>query len=329
MGVHGLWRLIEPSGKPVPLETLENKVLAVDISIWLHQAVKGFQDSKGAPVPNAHLLGIYHRLCKLLYFRIKPVFVFDGGVPALKKQTIAKRTQLKLRNVSEADKIQRQLLSTLLKHTAVSKVLSEKIEASIGSITNLPVKQKKDDIYKLPPRETIEMDSTISSSEDEFSESITTDSSPSKNWDLHTIDMDSVHFKSLPADVRHEILTDLKETRKQSSWGRLHELPKVSDDFSIYQLTRLRKRQAVQSALEETEKEMGGKSLSLAELESILKDQGVIKNQNVGNRIASDETTKYLLVKDVKKAMNEAIKNELKIQTKGLEDTKKCFSKHS
>lgn len=118
MGVHGLWRLIEPSGKPVPLETLENKVLAIgillyqdlsilvhytnkiiifngfslifllDVSIWLHQAIKGFQDSKGAPIPNAHLLGIYHRVCKLLYFKIKPVFIFDGGVPVLKKQTI-------------------------------------------------------------------------------------------------------------------------------------------------------------------------------------------------------------------------------------------------
>lgn len=31
MGVHGLWRLIEPAGKPVPLESLENKVLAVGI----------------------------------------------------------------------------------------------------------------------------------------------------------------------------------------------------------------------------------------------------------------------------------------------------------
>lgn len=31
MGVHGLWRLIEPSGKTVPVETLENKVLAVGI----------------------------------------------------------------------------------------------------------------------------------------------------------------------------------------------------------------------------------------------------------------------------------------------------------
>lgn len=31
MGVHGLWKLIESAGKPVPVETLENKVLAVGI----------------------------------------------------------------------------------------------------------------------------------------------------------------------------------------------------------------------------------------------------------------------------------------------------------
>lgn len=29
MGVTGLWKLIESSGKPVPLETLENKILAI------------------------------------------------------------------------------------------------------------------------------------------------------------------------------------------------------------------------------------------------------------------------------------------------------------
>lgn len=69
-------------------------IFAVDISIWLHQAVKGFQDARGAPLPNAHLLGIYHRLCKLLYFRIKPVFIFDGGVPFLKKQTIVSQTNI-------------------------------------------------------------------------------------------------------------------------------------------------------------------------------------------------------------------------------------------
>lgn len=78
----------------------------------------------------------------------------------------------------------------------------------------------KEDMYMLPPN--TELDSTISSSEDEsYSESTTTDSSPTKNWDLHAVDVNSVHFKSLPIDVRHDILTDLKETRKQSSWGKL------------------------------------------------------------------------------------------------------------
>ncbi|XP_066143678.1 DNA excision repair protein ERCC-5 homolog isoform X2 [Euwallacea fornicatus] len=161
----------------------------------------------------------------------------------------------------------------------------------------LPLRNKP---YELP----------LSSSDEESYTESSTDSSPTKNWDLHTIDMNSVHFKSLPVDVRHEILTDLKETRKQSSWGRLHEMPKVSDDFSDYQMQRLLKRQSVQIALEEAEKEMGGKSLSLAELESMLKDQGVINAQSVGNRIASDENKQYLLVKDVKKALEEARQKE-------------------
>lgn len=60
----------------------------LDISIWLHQVVKGFQDNKGAALNNAHLLGLFHRLCKLMYYRVKPVFVFDGSVPQLKKDTI-------------------------------------------------------------------------------------------------------------------------------------------------------------------------------------------------------------------------------------------------
>lgn len=33
MGVTGLWKLIDQSGKPVPLDTLENKILAVGKSI--------------------------------------------------------------------------------------------------------------------------------------------------------------------------------------------------------------------------------------------------------------------------------------------------------
>lgn len=59
-----------------------------DISIWLHQVVKGYQDGKGSHIQNAHILGLFNRICKLLYFRIKPIFVFDGNAPQLKMQTI-------------------------------------------------------------------------------------------------------------------------------------------------------------------------------------------------------------------------------------------------
>ena len=60
----------------------------LDISIWLHQVVKGYQDGKGGHVHNAHLIGLFNRICKLLYFRIKPIFVFDGAVCELKRQTL-------------------------------------------------------------------------------------------------------------------------------------------------------------------------------------------------------------------------------------------------
>ena len=38
MGVYGLWKLLEASGKPVPLESLEGKVLAIGKSqdIYIH-----------------------------------------------------------------------------------------------------------------------------------------------------------------------------------------------------------------------------------------------------------------------------------------------------
>ncbi|CAG9862806.1 unnamed protein product [Phyllotreta striolata] len=321
MGVHGLWKLIEPSGKPIPVETLENKVLAVDVSIWLHQAIKGFRDNKGASVSNAHLLGIYHRVCKLLYFKIKPVFIFDGGVPALKRQTIAKRNHLKSKNVSEADDIQRQLISTLLKHTAISRVLSETTKASLP----LPKKStnKHDNLYELPSIATVE----DSSSEDEVDNKdlpdSTTDSdtSPNKQFDLHTIDTTSSYFKSLPLDVKHEVLTDLIETRKQNSWAKLHQFPKQSDDFSSYQMNRLLKRKEVQSALDDVSKEMGGMSLSLAELESLLKDQGV--EITSGKKIASDEHTRYLYIKNLQEEIKRAEKEKNQSSSNNIEEDKK------
>ena len=73
MGVTGLWQILSPAGRPVSLESLDGQVLGVDISIWLNQAISAMRDSSGHAISNAHLLNLYQRLCKLMYFHIRPV----------------------------------------------------------------------------------------------------------------------------------------------------------------------------------------------------------------------------------------------------------------
>ncbi|GBP20580.1 DNA repair protein complementing XP-G cells homolog [Eumeta japonica] len=302
MGVTGLWRLIEPAGKPVPVESLENKVLAVDISIWLHQVVKGYQDAKGAPLPNAHLIGLFQRLCKLLYFRIKPVFVFDGAFPELKKETIAKRNSNKIKYNSESERLRREILLLLGKRTAISTLIGN--DRSPTKVSKQTTSKSDDDMFKLPALPQKKEETESESEEDE--------SSSSSIIDLHSVDIEAEEFKGMPLKDKYDLLIELKETRKMNSWGRLHELPKKSDNFSDFQMKRLLKRRKVQEVLEETEKEMGGNSLSLNELESLLNEEGITTEiQSLpSNRIASSDTTRFVLIKDVKQTLEDARKQQ-------------------
>lgn len=45
--------------------------------------------------------------------------------------------------------------------------------------------------------------------------------------DVHSVDITSDQFKSLPPEIRHEILSELQDTRKQNSWARMHDMPEV------------------------------------------------------------------------------------------------------
>lgn len=88
MGVQGLWSLVGPSARPTQLESLRQQKVAVDASIWIHQFMRTMRDGQGNALQNGHLLGFFRRICKLLFYDIKPVFVFDGGAPSLKRNTI-------------------------------------------------------------------------------------------------------------------------------------------------------------------------------------------------------------------------------------------------
>ncbi|XP_014247754.1 DNA repair protein complementing XP-G cells homolog [Cimex lectularius] len=278
MGVHGLWKLIDSAGKPIPVETLENKVLAVDVSIWLYQLVRGFHETSGRPVHNAFLLGLFHRICKLLFYRIKPIFVFDGGVPSLKKKTIAARQKSRQKAEEINEKLRQQLLENFIKQQAIGSVIGG--DFALKKI--LP--STKDDLFKLPPiAEAVkkEIDEGSSSSDEE---------NYTKYGNIHDIDVKSEEFLNLPPDIRHDILTELKETRKQNSWAKVHLMPEESMEFSSFQMKRLLKRRAVQEGLEQAEDELGARGFTLNDLQTMLTEQGV----DLSQRIASDNTTRYI-----------------------------------
>ena len=92
MGVDNLWTLVAPKGRKLKLAALEGKVVAIDSSMWMYQFARTMVDPEtGEPLPGAHVLGFFRRICKLLMLRIKPIFVFDGPPPALKMQTLRER----------------------------------------------------------------------------------------------------------------------------------------------------------------------------------------------------------------------------------------------
>ena len=93
MGIHNFWNVVESSGRTISIETLRGKRLAVDISIWLNQIVRASRTKTGEIVPTAHIYIVILRLCKLLYYGIKPVIIFDGEAPALKKITLKRRRE--------------------------------------------------------------------------------------------------------------------------------------------------------------------------------------------------------------------------------------------
>lgn len=160
---------------------------------------------------------------------------------------------------------------------------NEKEKYDIFKLPNLPAgkEHKKDQEYT--------DSSTSSFSEVSENDSSFKDSNPWREYNasIQTIDVRSEHFKSLPPEVRHEILVDIKDTRKQSSWGRLHELPSRSNEFSSFQMKRLLKRRAVQESIEETEKEMGKRALTFTDLQNLFTEEGILDPENIHQSIYS------------------------------------------
>ena len=78
-----------PAHRKVQICDLEGKRLAIDASIWFVQ----FAHTPSGDVANEWYAteGFLRRILKLLFFGIRPVFVFDGQTPALKRKCVRER----------------------------------------------------------------------------------------------------------------------------------------------------------------------------------------------------------------------------------------------
>ncbi|XP_063427344.1 DNA excision repair protein ERCC-5-like [Mytilus trossulus] len=318
MGVQGLWQLLNPTGRPVSLQSLEGKILAVDVSIWLHQAVKGMRDRDGNPLPNAHLQVLFNRLCKLLYYRIKPVFVFDGGVPVLKKQTMAGRREKKEFAELESDKATKNLVQNLMKSHAINAVLKKDDSSKHSSSGPKPStsNQGKPDMFELPPLPEEFKSISEESRRAEFSaqERLLLD-----EVDLNQIDIESDVFNSLPSEMKHEVLTLLKEKKKRHTWNQILELPQESNDFSKFQMAKLMKQNKLSSRLADVTKEMNDNRSG--DLTRFLGDD-FYSDAIETRKIMSDDTAHSILIKGLgsKEQKEEMERIRLELEEKKKEE---------
>ncbi|NXA39736.1 ERCC5 protein, partial [Eudromia elegans] len=302
MGVQGLWKLLECTGRPINPETLEGKILAVDISIWLNQAIKGARDHRGNSIQNAHLLTLFHRLCKLLFFRIRPVFVFDGEAPLLKRQTLAKRRQRKELASSDSRRTTEKLLRTFLKRQAIKTALTgKKIIASFNealpSITQVR-REGIDDIYVLPSLEQEDKNSSEEEDEKEWQERMSQKKMLQEELleNPHSVDIESEDFNSLPPEVKHEILTDMKEFTKRKR-TLFEVMPEESNDFSQYQLRGLLKKSNLNRHIENVEKELNQQHSG--QIQTQYENEGGFVKEVESKRVVSEDTSHYILIKGI------------------------------
>nr|XP_012296358.1 DNA repair protein complementing XP-G cells [Aotus nancymaae] len=293
MGVQGLWKLLECSGRQVSPESLEGKILAVDISIWLNQALKGVRDRHGNSIENAHLLTLFHRLCKLLFFRIRPIFVFDGDAPLLKKQTLAKRRQRKDSASSDSRKTTEKLLKTFLKRQAIKTAFKSKRDEALPSLTQV---RRENDIYVLPPLQDEEKHSSEEEDEKEWQERMNQKQALQEEFfhNPQAIDIESEDFSSLPPEVKHEILTDMKEFTKRRR-TLFEAMPEESNDFSQYQLKGLLKKNYLNQHIEHVQKEMNQQHSG--HIRRQYEEEGGFLKEVESRRVVSEDTSHYILIK--------------------------------
>lgn len=100
MGVN-IRELIVPIKKEISFNFLKGKIIAIDAYNTLYQFLSTIRQRDGTLLMDSkgnitsHLNGLFYRTINFLEYGIKPVYVFDGKPPELKKKELESRAKLK------------------------------------------------------------------------------------------------------------------------------------------------------------------------------------------------------------------------------------------
>ena len=316
MGVTGLWTVVQPCARPIKIETLNKKRLAVDASIWIYQFLKAVRDKEGNALRNSHVVGFFRRICKLLFFGIKPVFVFDGGAPILKRQTVSGRKARREGRREDAVRTAGKLLAVQMQRRAEEddqKRREERDRPSVDQeeeevpedlvyVDELQMTEKerqqnrnfkKKDAYHLPNLDVdladmgAPNDPRIMSHEEleEYARQFHTGEDVNV-YDFSKIDFNSPFFLSLPASDRYNILNAARLRSRLRMGYSKEQLDTMFPDrmaFSKFQIDRVKERNELTQRL----MNLNG-----------MNGEDAMFGINNGGRVAGEKGKEYVLVKN-------------------------------
>lgn len=315
MGVTGLWTVVQPCARPIKIETLNKKRLAVDASIWIYQFLKAVRDKEGNALRNSHVVGFFRRICKLLFFGIKPVFVFDGGAPILKRQTVSGRKARREGRREDAVRTAGKLLAVQMQRRAEEDGrkrreerdrppldAEEEVPENLVYVDELQMTEqerqqnrtfKKKDAYHLPNLDVdladmgAPNDPRIMSHEEleEYARQFHTGEDVNI-YDFSKIDFNSPFFLSLPASDRYNILNAARLRSRLRMGYSKDQLDSMFPDrmaFSRFQIDRVKERNELTQRL----MNLNG-----------MNGEDAMFDVNSGGRVAGEKGKEYVLVKN-------------------------------
>lgn len=318
MGVTGLWSVLQPCARPVKLETLNRKRLAIDASIWIYQFLKAVRDKEGHALRNAHVVGFFRRVCKLLFVGVKPVFVFDGGAPALKRETVQRRKRRREGRREDAVRTAGKLLGVQMQRRAElerekererkrraeeeseEEGIKEGEEDKLVYVDELQMTPqerartrqfKKTDAYHLPALDADGFHAMGAPNDPRIMSQLELEeyarqfhSGEDVNvYDFSAIDFNGPFFRSLPAGDRYNILNAARLRSRLRMGYSKEQLDGMFPDrmaFSRFQIERVKERNEL------TQRLMGINGING-------EDDG-----QFGNRVAGEKGKEYVLVKN-------------------------------